>query len=157
MGNLGNPQSITSCHFIKYGPSCKCCGYNIMVWAECQVKYSITSSQLRVWTREENSGLGFKSILVSSIQFVWRCLPKLQSLTGRLSFIDIKLGFLSLLRILWDNFKSGSIGRSTADSSLRSMVLASRAFGHNLDTQTLKNNPHPPPQDTQILSNFLKC
>ena len=25
MGNLANPQSIASCHFTKYGPSCKFC------------------------------------------------------------------------------------------------------------------------------------
>ena len=33
MGNLGNPQSIASCHydFTKYEPSCKSCRYNKVI------------------------------------------------------------------------------------------------------------------------------
>ena len=34
MGNLGNPWSIASCHFSKYGPSCKSCRYSIKVFSE---------------------------------------------------------------------------------------------------------------------------
>ena len=34
MGNLGNPWSIASCHFAKYGPSCKSSWYNIKVFSE---------------------------------------------------------------------------------------------------------------------------
>ena len=34
MGNLGNPRYITSCHFTKYGPSCKSCRYNFKVFSE---------------------------------------------------------------------------------------------------------------------------
>ena len=34
MGNLGNSQSIASCHFTNYGPSCKSCWYNIKVFSE---------------------------------------------------------------------------------------------------------------------------
>ena len=39
MRNLGNPRYIASCHFTKYGPSCKSCSYNIKVFSENMSHY----------------------------------------------------------------------------------------------------------------------
>ena len=78
MGNLGNPRSIASCHFTKYGPSCKSCWYikvfsenkdhpesiKIVIIKKCPkllriyVKYQRSE---RLWSRKSAGINGFRS------------------------------------------------------------------------------------------------